>query len=90
MVRPGLSVPSSLGVYLTHRPRPGRRDSERNCVSNVHPPDGLDHGTAARVVAALVTGARALGESGVRLKDTSGALAGGPGGVPDAPAVSGS
>ncbi|MFW6773218.1 ethanolamine ammonia-lyase subunit EutC [Nocardioides sp. CPCC 205120] len=71
--RPGLSVPSSLGVYLTHRPRPGRRDSERNCVSNIHPPDGLDHGTAARTVAALVVGARQLGESGVRLKDTSGA-----------------
>lgn len=69
--RPGLSVPSSLGIYLTHRPRPGRRDSERNCVSNVHPPDGLDHAHAARIVAALVAGARQLGESGVRLKDTS-------------------
>lgn len=69
--RPGLSVPSSLGIYLTHHPRPGRRDSERNCVSNVHPPDGLDHAHAARIVAALVAGARQLGESGVRLKDTS-------------------
>ncbi|MDT9593020.1 ethanolamine ammonia-lyase subunit EutC [Nocardioides zeae] len=73
--RPGLSVPSSLGIYLTHRPRPGRRDAERNCVSNVHPPDGLDHAGAARIVAALVRGSRELGESGVRLKDTSRALA---------------
>ncbi|HEY1133126.1 MAG TPA: ethanolamine ammonia-lyase subunit EutC [Nocardioides sp.] len=72
--RPGLSVPSSLGIYLTHRPRPGRRDSERNCISNVHPPDGLDHAHAARIVDALVAGARALGESGVRLKDTSRSL----------------
>lgn len=72
--RPGLSVPSSLGIYLTHRPRPGRRDSERNCISNVHPPDGLDYSHAARIVAALVAGARQLGESGVRLKDTSRAL----------------
>ncbi|MDR6174327.1 ethanolamine ammonia-lyase small subunit [Nocardioides zeae] len=72
--RPGLSVPSSLGIYLTHHPRPGRRDSERNCISNVHPPDGLDHDHAARIVDALVAGARELGESGVRLKDTSRSL----------------
>lgn len=69
--RPGLSVPSSLGVYLTHQPRPGRRDSERNCISNVHPPDGLDYDTAARITASLVAGARELGASGVNLKDTS-------------------
>lgn len=74
--RPGLSVPSSLGIYLTHHPRPGRRDSERNCISNVHPPDGRDHDHAARIVDALVAGARDLGESGVRLKDTSRALSG--------------
>lgn len=72
--RPGLSVDDSLGIYVTHRPRRGRRDSERNCVSNVHPPDGLGHEAAARVVAALVNGARTLGESGVRLKDVSGQL----------------
>lgn len=67
--RPGLSVASSLGLYLTHDPRPGRRDSERNCVSNVHPPDGLDYDQAADVFLRLVLGARELGESGVRLKD---------------------
>ncbi|AWH01473.1 ethanolamine ammonia-lyase subunit EutC [Rhodococcus ruber] len=69
--RPGLSVADSLGVYLTHRPRPGRTDAERNCVSNIHPPDGLDLAHAARVVASLVQGARRLGRSGVQLKDTS-------------------
>ena len=72
--RPGLSVASSLGLYLTHDPRPGRRDSERNCVSNVHPPDGLGYDAAAEVLLRLVLGARELGASGVRLKD-AGAVA---------------
>ncbi len=71
--RPGLSVADSLGVYLTHHPRPGRTDAERNCVSNIRPPHGLDYAQAARVVAALVTGARRLGASGVALKDNTSA-----------------
>lgn len=69
--RPGLSVPDSLGIYLTHQPRPGRTDAERNCVSNIHPPEGLGYRQAAAVVAGLVAGARALGRSGVDLKDGS-------------------
>ncbi|MGJ0120161.1 ethanolamine ammonia-lyase subunit EutC [Williamsia sp. MIQD14] len=69
--RPGLSVADSVGIYLTHLPRPGRADSERNCISNIHPPGGQSYVGAARVVAALVEGARALGRSGVDLKDTS-------------------
>lgn len=69
--RPGLSVADSVGVYLTHRPRPGRSDADRNCVSNIHPPEGLDYPLAARVVSGLVAGARRLGRSGVDLKDTS-------------------
>ncbi|MGU3584417.1 ethanolamine ammonia-lyase subunit EutC [Rhodococcus sp. C26F] len=69
--RPGLSVADSVGVYLTHHPRPGRSDAERNCVSNIHPPGGMTYEHAARVVAALVNGARQLGASGVALKDTS-------------------
>lgn len=72
--RPGLSVDDSLGIYVTHHPRRGCRDSERNCVSNIHPPEGLGYAAAARVVAALVDGARTLGESGVRLKDVSHSL----------------
>ncbi|MCP9624320.1 ethanolamine ammonia-lyase subunit EutC [Nocardia otitidiscaviarum] len=69
--RPGLSVADSLGIYLTHLPRPGRADSERNCISNIHPPEGLGYERAARVAAGLVEGARGLGRSGVDLKDTS-------------------
>jgi ethanolamine ammonia-lyase small subunit len=67
--RPGLSVADSLGAYLTHRPKPGSTtDAERNCVSNIHPPDGLDYDTTATVLAGLVAGARRLGRSGVALK----------------------
>jgi ethanolamine ammonia-lyase small subunit len=74
--RPGLSVADSLGIYLTHRPAPGLTDADRNCISNIHPPDGLDYATAASVVAALVAGARKLGRSGVALKDTTRAAIG--------------
>ena len=69
--RPGLSVADSLGIYLTHLPRPGRTDADRNCISNIHPPEGLGYADAARVVASLIAGARQLGRSGVELKDTS-------------------
>ena len=69
--RPGLSAADSLGVYLTHRPRPSRTDAQRNCVSNIRPPHGMSYEHAARVIATLVDGARRLGSSGVGLKDTS-------------------
>ncbi len=67
--RPGLSSADSLGAYLTWDPRPGRVDSERNCVSNVRPPHGLSYAQAADTVAALLSAARELGASGVALKD---------------------
>lgn len=78
--RPGLSVADSLGIYLTHLPHPGRTDADRNCISNIHPPEGLGYAQAAKVVAGLVAGARILGRSGVDLKDTSraDAIASGP------------
>jgi ethanolamine ammonia-lyase small subunit len=77
--RPGLSSADSLGVYLTWDPRPGRADSERNCVSNVRPPHGLSYAEAADTVAALLTAARELGASGVVLKDEGPALPAGAG-----------
>ncbi|MFT3876218.1 MAG: ethanolamine ammonia-lyase subunit EutC [Propioniciclava sp.] len=76
--RPGLSVADSLGIYLTHQPRPGLADSARNCISNIHPPDGLSYQAAAQTAIRLVTGAWELGESGVRLKDTGPALGAAP------------
>jgi len=66
--RPGLSSPSSLGVYLTYAPRPGRMDSERNCISNVRP-EGLSYIDAANTVARLCGAARRLRLTGVGLKD---------------------
>jgi ethanolamine ammonia-lyase small subunit len=44
--RPGLSSPDSLGVYITWEPRRGRKDSERNCISNVRE-EGLGYSAAA-------------------------------------------
>jgi ethanolamine ammonia-lyase small subunit len=72
--RPGMSAPDSLGAYLTFDPRPGRVDSERNCVSNIRPPDGLSYDAAAEVLVALMTEAFRLQLTGVRLKDTGAAL----------------
>lgn len=69
--RPGLSVADSLGIYLTHLPAPGKSDADRNCISNIHPPEGLGYRQSAKIVASLISGARRLGRSGVALKDTS-------------------
>ncbi|GLK78778.1 ethanolamine ammonia-lyase subunit EutC [Methylopila turkensis] len=67
--RPGLSVAESLGVYLTFDPRRGRRDSERNCISNVHRLGGLSYALAADKLAWLAREALRLGLTGVKLKD---------------------
>ncbi|WP_448190806.1 ethanolamine ammonia-lyase subunit EutC [Azospirillum sp. sgz301742] len=67
--RPGLSAADSLGVYLTWDPKPGRTDAERNCLSNIHPPDGLGYEAAADRLAWLMTEARARKLTGVGLKD---------------------
>ena len=66
--RPGLTVADSLGIYLTWEPRIGRRDSERNCLSNIHPA-GLGPEAASAKLAWLLREARARRLTGVGLKD---------------------
>jgi ethanolamine ammonia-lyase small subunit len=65
--RPGLSSPDSLGIYLTWDPRSGRRDSERNCISNIHD-TGLSAGAAARLLSVLMNEVRTRKLSGIGLK----------------------
>ncbi len=75
--RPGLSAQDSVGLYVTWAPRRGRTDAERNCISNVRP-GGLSVADAAAKAAWLLGRARALGATGVALKDEmpAGALPG--------------
>ncbi|WP_232332840.1 ethanolamine ammonia-lyase subunit EutC [Novosphingobium aquimarinum] len=66
--RPGLSSSDSLGIYTTWHPHVGRRDHERNCISNVREPDGLAYPVAATQIDWLVKEARRLSCTGVSLK----------------------
>lgn len=70
--RPGLTVADSLGAYLTFDPQPGRRDSERNCVSNIHGNGGLSHAAAAHKIAWLAQEGLRLGLTGTGLKENAG------------------
>lgn len=73
--RPGLTVANSLGAYLTWDPSPGRRDSERNCVSNIHAA-GLTYAQAADTICWLMNEARSRKLTGVGLKADGGRLIG--------------
>ena len=67
--RPGLSAADSLGIYLTYGPRPGTTDAQRNCISNVRPPEGLGYAAAAEKLGYLTAEALSRRVSGVALKD---------------------
>ncbi|PKU22063.1 ethanolamine ammonia-lyase subunit EutC [Telmatospirillum siberiense] len=66
--RPGLSVADSLGIYLTYAPRPGCRDAERNCISNIHA-DGLSPAQAAEKLVWLAREGMRRKLTGVGLKE---------------------
>ncbi len=66
--RPGLSSSDSLGVYLTYGPKPGNHDSERNCISNIRPPEGLNYESAALQLSFLLNSSLKFQLSGVPLK----------------------
>lgn len=81
--RPGLSAADSLGLYLTHDPKPGRNDADRNCISNIRP-GGLTYTEAAYRAHYLTAEALRRGISGVALKDDTVAEA-----LPDGRAAAG-
>lgn len=69
--RPGLSAADSLGAYMTIKPLLGNTDAERNCLSNIREPNGLDYRNAADKLCYLILKGLQLGIGGVALKDDS-------------------
>jgi ethanolamine ammonia-lyase small subunit len=66
--RPGLTAADSIGIYLTWRPRRGRTDAERNCISNIRP-GGLAPEAAGEKLLWLIAEMRRLRLTGIGLKD---------------------
>ena len=73
--RPGLSSPDSLGAYITWEPRRGRKDSERNCISNIRE-EGLDYASAAGRLHYYLQESSRLHRTGLELKDPAVDIAG--------------
>lgn len=70
--RPGLSSVNSLGIYLTYAPKLKNSDAQRNCISNVHPPEGLSYGEAVEKLLFLMSESLRLKCSGVAIKEQVG------------------
>lgn len=68
--RPGLSSPASMGAYITWKPRVGRTDAERNCISNIRA-DGLSCADAAEQLSSYLVDARRHSLTGIALKGMS-------------------
>jgi ethanolamine ammonia-lyase small subunit len=73
--RPGLSSPDSLGVYITWEPRSGRKDAERNCISNIRE-QGLSYTAAASRLHYYMDEAARRHMTGLGIKDPAEDLAG--------------
>jgi ethanolamine ammonia-lyase small subunit len=72
--RPGLSSPDSLGVYITWEPRSGRKDAERNCISNIRE-EGLSYAVAASRLHYYMDEAARRHMTGLGIKDPAEDLA---------------
>jgi ethanolamine ammonia-lyase small subunit len=59
-----------MSAYLTWHPKVGRTDVERNCISNIRL-EGLTYAESAQKLAWLIRRAKALGKTGVELKEES-------------------
>jgi ethanolamine ammonia-lyase small subunit len=73
--RPGLATAESLSAYLAFQPRAGHTDANRNLISNIHY-RGVSCEAAAFRIVALAAKMRALGTSGVVLKEDMPAIQG--------------